>query len=339
MPHTSREFAFFELLEWLEHSGLTAKAPPYDRIDRQLGLLDPADQDLLGRPSHRAKRRTRAQSQQLREQLKGTDSVPRDQWAAIWAELRDPQAAIRQLDIARMPADAIAFYRPFHVEPVDQWGIYIFVNDLMRYLQSLRQSLGTLAAFPEDILATAVIFDVFHHEFFHHLVECAATTIEVIRGPMHLGDEREGPKSYSAAIGPRPCRGQPAEELEHEQFGNPLDEALARRISPTYSFFQTSEFPRPIAIDDRTRPSRRRPGRSILLTCARDQSWRDRRTADWFQLDLLATAITFHKPCSGQLVGANLLLPSCMHTASMVPCSQGLPEWRQRSIRGPRISS
>ena len=50
----------------------------------------------------------------------------------------------------------------------------------MRYLQSLKRSLGTLAAFPEEVLATAVIFDVFHHEFFHHMVECAATSIEVV---------------------------------------------------------------------------------------------------------------------------------------------------------------
>ena len=79
-----------------------------------------------------------------------------------------------------MPADAIAFYRPFHFEPSDQWGIYIFVSELMEYLQGLKRSLGTLAAFPQEVLATAVVFDVFHHEFFHHLVECAATSIEVV---------------------------------------------------------------------------------------------------------------------------------------------------------------
>ena len=217
MPNTSREFAFLELLDWLERSGLTTEAPRYDRVDRQLGLLDPADHELLGRPSHRAMPRTRTQRQQLREQLKGTDSVRRDQWATIWAELRAPQAAIRQLDIARIPADAIAFYRPFHLEPVDQWGIYIVINDLMRYLKSLKQSLGTLAAFPEDVLATAVIFDVFHHEFFHHLVECAATTIEVVWPapqrqpvPVYLNYRRE---TWRGSLG------------EHQH--DPLEEALA----------------------------------------------------------------------------------------------------------------
>ena len=180
MPHMNREIAFLELLEWLEHSGLTAKAAPYDRHAGELGFLDPTDQRLLGRPSHRARSKTRVELQQLREQLKSTDAVPRRQWARIWAELRDPREALRQLEVARMPADAMAFYRPFHLEPVDQWGIYIFVDELMSYLQSLKQSLGTLAVFPKEILATAVIFDVFHHEFFHHLVECAATTIEVV---------------------------------------------------------------------------------------------------------------------------------------------------------------
>lgn len=143
--------------------------------------------------------------------------MPQDQWPAIWAELQNPRAAVRQLDIARMPADAIAFYRPFHFEPVDQWGVYIFVNELMRYLQSLKQSLGTLAAFPEQVLATAVIFDVFHHEFFHHLVECAATSIEVVwpapHGqpvPVYMNYLRA---TWRASLG------------EHEH--DPLEEALA----------------------------------------------------------------------------------------------------------------
>ncbi len=177
---TRREFAFLELLEWLECSGLTDKAPRIDRYYGPLGLLDPADQQLLGRSSHRARPNTRTQFQQLQQRLDDADTVAQNQWATIWAELRDPKAAVRQLDIARVPPDAIAFYRPFHLEPVDQWGIYILVDELMQYLQGLKSSLGTLAAFPQNILAAAVLFDVFHHEFFHHLVECAATCIEVV---------------------------------------------------------------------------------------------------------------------------------------------------------------
>lgn len=217
MPPTNREIAFLELLEWLERSGLTAKVPGYDQNGGQLGFLDPTDQQLLGRPSHRAKPKTRSERQELRERFDGTDYVSPDQWATIWAEVRDPRATVRQLDIARMPADAIAFYRPFHLEPVGQWGIYIFVNHLMWYLQSLRQSLGTLAAFPQEVLATAVIFDVFHHEFFHHLVECAATTIEVVWPapqrqpvPVYLNYRR---RTWRRSL----------EEHEHD----PLEEALA----------------------------------------------------------------------------------------------------------------
>ena len=217
MSHNNRELAFSELLEWLKSSGLTAKAPGYDRNDRQIGLLDPTDQQLLGRPSHRVKSKTRAELQQLREQLRSTDAVPPDQWAALWGELRNPRETVRQLDIAKIPADAIAFYRPFHLEPANQWGIYIVVDDLMRYLHSLKQSLGALAALPQEVLATAVIFDVFHHEFFHHLVECAATTIEVVWPapqrrpvPVYLNYRR------------RTWRGS-LEEHEHD----PLEEALA----------------------------------------------------------------------------------------------------------------
>lgn len=217
MPNGSRELAFLELLEWLKRSGLTARAPRYDQDAWQLGLLDPADEQLLGRPSHRTRPRTRTERQQLREQFEGTNSVPRDQWAAIWAEIHNPQAAVRQLDIARIPADAIGFYRPFHWEPVDQWGIYIVVNKLMWYLQTLERSLGTLAAFPKEVLATAVIFDVFHHEFFHHMVECAATSIEVVWPapqrrpvPLFLNYQRA---TWREPLGPH----------EHD----PLEEALA----------------------------------------------------------------------------------------------------------------
>jgi hypothetical protein len=107
-------------------------------------------------------------------------AADKGRWGAIWAELNNPADAIRQLDVARVPADAIAFYRPFHFEPVDQWGIYIVLPKLMDYCGHLVRSLGQLRSFDRSALMSLVLFDVFHHEFFHHLVECMATSVEVL---------------------------------------------------------------------------------------------------------------------------------------------------------------
>ena len=75
---------------------------------------------------------------------------------------------------------AVAFYRPFHWEPFEKWGIYIFIDRLMNYAQTV----GFVAPFQPRISQQAllhlVIFEMFHHEFYHHLVESAATTIEIL---------------------------------------------------------------------------------------------------------------------------------------------------------------
>ena len=75
---------------------------------------------------------------------------------------------------------AVAFYRPFHWEPFEKWGIYIFIDRLMNYAQTV----GFVAPFQprisQQVLLHLVIFEMFHHEFYHHLVESAATTIEIL---------------------------------------------------------------------------------------------------------------------------------------------------------------
>ena len=48
----------------------------------------------------------------------------------------------------RLPADALAFYRPFHFSPHDEWGIYVTVEKLLDHCQTLYGSfIGKLAAF------------------------------------------------------------------------------------------------------------------------------------------------------------------------------------------------
>jgi hypothetical protein len=66
-------------------------------------------------------RRRRDSHASLRQGSEG-ELGQRDRWESIWSEIRNPEAAIRTLDVTRIPADAVAFYRPFHFEPFDQWG-------------------------------------------------------------------------------------------------------------------------------------------------------------------------------------------------------------------------
>ncbi len=179
---THHDLAFEELLQWLTQSGLTAKATEFDTRPKQEQLFEATEISVLGVPSHRAEAKTRAELKLLREAATKSPSAisQKDRWQAIWGELRKPEAAVRQLDVAKIPADAIAFYRGFHFEPFDQWGIYIVLRRLLDYSSQLKTSLGSLKAFDPSVIASLVLFEIFHHEFFHHLVECTATTVEVL---------------------------------------------------------------------------------------------------------------------------------------------------------------
>jgi hypothetical protein len=39
---------------------------------------------------------------------------------------------------------------------------------------------GSLYSPPPPVIASMILFDVFYHQFFHHLVEHAATSVEVL---------------------------------------------------------------------------------------------------------------------------------------------------------------
>jgi hypothetical protein len=84
----------------------------------------------------------------------------------------------------RLPVNAIAFYRPFHLKPFERWGVYIFVKPLLDYAEGVKISLPFFPTASKEMLMHLVIFEMFHHEFYHHLVECAATTIEIIADAM-----------------------------------------------------------------------------------------------------------------------------------------------------------
>lgn len=99
---------------------------------------------------------------------------------SVWGAVQDPRAKVRKLDWQRLPADAMAFYRPFHYPPFDQWGIYLLVGPLLRYFQRLQTISAGLKLYSPEVLMHLVLFEIFNHEFFHHLTESAATNLEIL---------------------------------------------------------------------------------------------------------------------------------------------------------------
>lgn len=91
---------------------------------------------------------------------------------------------VRELDFERLPADFMAFYRPFHYPPSDQWGIYLMIEPLLRYHNNLIKVAYKTKLFSVETLMHLVLFEVFHHEFFYHLTKSTATTLEIICAAM-----------------------------------------------------------------------------------------------------------------------------------------------------------
>ena len=66
----------------------------------------------LGIPTRRAERWRKADLDDLKKHYKGQSVRPSaEALDKLWRELKDPAGAIRTLDLARLPADALAFYR------------------------------------------------------------------------------------------------------------------------------------------------------------------------------------------------------------------------------------
>lgn len=168
---------------WLQREGLTRDGhslQPDPRRDPEGHLSNPR---VLGVPSHRAERTRKADRDRLQKLYidQGRNfKLSGEGLNRLWYELKNPASAIRELDLTRLPADALAFYRPFHFSPHEQWGIYILVEPLVQHCDVLYHSFGgKLAAFNWETLMGCLLFEVFHHEFFHHLTECAATSFEI----------------------------------------------------------------------------------------------------------------------------------------------------------------
>ena len=203
-------------VDWLREKGLTRTGTDFRfSLDANLSqptLLDP----VLSWPLQRPRRRTRDELKAVCTSWKPKSGkeVPTIT-DAQWSGLKDKRGGLF-LAVERLPADAIAFYRPFHIEPFAARGIYVFVDRLLRYARGVRFQLPMLQEVSESIFLHLVLFEMFHHEFFHHIVESAATPVEILAsalgaaGPSYLG--------YRDKVWARAFTWQP-----HQ----PLEEALA----------------------------------------------------------------------------------------------------------------
>jgi hypothetical protein len=123
-----------------------------------------------------------------------------------------------QVKVQRVPPDAMAFYRPFHYAPYDEWGIYFVLPKFLPYLKLITDALsGALSLFHRDVVPTLVMFEIFHHEYYHHLVESTAFTLETIFAEMGK------PQPVYLNYGKRKC----SEEAKSYNPHCPLEEALA----------------------------------------------------------------------------------------------------------------
>lgn len=228
-----------QCVEWLELHHLTREVRTYQppQSPSAENLLVMGDRIQFGIPCQRAERLRKADLDALRKQYLAEHKAPALSPAAldaVWKEYKDPKGAIKMLDIQRLPADALAFYRPFHFAPYDEWGIYLMVDRLLRHCRNLSRAFkDKLWAFNFEALLGCVLFEVFHHEFFHHQTECAATTIEIL----------------SAAFGPpRPVYNEYWNNRYEQSAGlgrhpdHPLEEALANAYAyNSFSFLSRTQ--------------------------------------------------------------------------------------------------
>jgi len=206
------------LFAWLDRSKLTRQAQVLDHeFERDL----PGGHELAGGFAF-AQATGRKQTRPLRaEELKALkerfkDHVPQGLTKdALWGAASNADDAVRALSWQKLPADAMAFYRPFHYPPFDQWGIYLLVGPLLHYHRRLMSTSQAAGLFSVETLMHLVLFEVFNHEFFHHLVESTATTLEVI---------------LATQSDPQPLYLRHRQAQRDKEFGHPhapLEEALA----------------------------------------------------------------------------------------------------------------
>ncbi len=84
----------------------------------------------------------------------------------------------------------LAWYRPFHFEPQDQWGIYFREMGIFKVARALTPLAEPSSGWPtlNELLDRAKEL-LHHHEAFHHVTEVAATSLEFIDAEAPAGSQ------------------------------------------------------------------------------------------------------------------------------------------------------
>lgn len=205
------------LFVWLHEQRLTYDAKVFDVRPQDFLPGGPCLGDGYAQAQatarHQCQPRKQEEIKQLKEQWK--TKSPKIDAEALWAAIKNAKGSVRALDWHKLPAEAMAFYRPFHFEPFNQWGIYLLIGPLLDYHAQLVECSKSLHWLTPSTLMHLVLFEVFNHEFFHHLVESTATTLEIL---------------VAAQGQPQPVYMQHRVRQKSNEFNHPhapLEEALA----------------------------------------------------------------------------------------------------------------
>jgi len=175
------------LFGWLKKNNLAEQGHKMDIRPGELplGQCYPGEKIVLAQSAHYHPV-TKLQQEELKKiKEKYKDREPESvKTEKLWDISKNASHAVRLLNWKKLPADAMAFYRPFHFPPSDQWGIYLMINPLLEYYLRLLKNSNRLNLFSPEILMHLVLFEIFNHEFFHHLVESTATTVEILLAAM-----------------------------------------------------------------------------------------------------------------------------------------------------------
>lgn len=183
---------FSELMNWLDRKGLAKQYGTYaiqlcKYHDQRFDLFD-RDQGLSVQPIQFVEKVGREERKKYLEKFLTNVLKPAE--GRIFEEYIDRKKLYNGLKFLRMPMDAIAFYRPFHLLPWDEWGIYFHARNLSSFLNEMSELSLRFRSLHRDVLKEFVLFEIFHHEFFHHIVESTITTIELILAEI-CGDLRD----------------------------------------------------------------------------------------------------------------------------------------------------
>ncbi len=164
---------FLQMLDWLGSEDLLSYGPQVVSTS----ILNVSD--VLAQPIRKqTEKRKQVELEKLRESRRSQSNFDP---AAVFADAERVKEQLIRLDSSRYPSDAIAFYRPFHFAKPSEWGIYFDIEQLFNYVNVLDRELsGQISSFDLESLHTVCFCEIFQHEYFHHISECAATTIEIL---------------------------------------------------------------------------------------------------------------------------------------------------------------